>query len=826
MSHTYEEAFEASSRYFAGDLLASDVFVGKYALQDLAQNFYELTPDDMHERTSSELHRIEQSYPHPIERCEIRRLLSSWDIVLQGGPMSAIGNTHQVQCLSNCFVIAQPYDSYGGIMKTDEEQSQIMKRRGGVGFDLSRLRPAGFPVANAARSTEGISIFMDRYSNTCREVGQGGRRGAIILTLDVHHPSVLEFANVKRDRRRVTGANVSIKMYDAFINAALNGETYQQRFPVDPGLDKYLIENNVDASSVWKNIVLATRDCSEPGMLFWDTIMRRGPSEAYSSLGYGSVCCNPCGEQPLNAYGSCMLMLVNLINFVVNPYTPKAAFDYVRFSGVVYKAQKLLDDQVDLELEMIDKILAKIVIDPEPEETKRVEAELWQKIKKTLVQTRRTGLGITGLADVFAMLGMPYGSDESVAITGEIYRQMAVSSYTSSIDMARDRGPFPIFSHDLERNNEFINQVLDECPDMLDPYLKHGRRNIANTTTAPAGSTSCVTGTTSGGEALVALEMRRRRKITASDKLARIDEIDEMGDKWQHYQYVHPGVVKWMNVTGEKDITKSPYYGSTTNDIDPMKKIDIQAAAQKWVCSAISNTTTLPEDVTAEAVETLCLHAWRSGCKGFTVYRKGSREAVITDASAHVTHEINNQPTKIVESHAPKRPKELDCDIHRVAIKGEQFIVLVGVMDNKPYEIFAGSSDLIEVPKKAKNGALIKNGKKDGVVTYNLRIPLHDDELVLKDIVKLFDNALHGSFTRTISLALRHGVPVHYVVEQLKKDRYSDITSFSAVIARVLKSYIKDGTEPVGEKKCPVCGGTLVYMEGCVSCSSCIWRKC
>jgi len=832
-TYTYDEARDASLTYFDGDELASDVFVGKYALQDLKGTLFERTPDDMHARAAREFARIEANYANPLSKREIQRLLSSWEVVMQGGPMSAIGNPYQVQSLSNCFVIESPYDSYGGIMKADQEQVQIMKRRGGVGFDMSTIRPQGLPAANAARTTDGIGIFMERYSNTCREVAQGGRRGALMLTISVHHPEVLTFANIKRNTLKVTGANVSVRVTDDFMNAVINDKQYQQRFPVDGPPGKLVTEQWVSAREVWYNIIAAMRDCSEPGMLFWDTVQRMGPADAYAQFGYGSVSTNPCGEIPLSCYDSCRLMLMNLWKFVREPFTPRAKFDFAAFEASTYIAQRLMDDLVDLELEAIDRILAKLDADPEPAGVKRTEVELWHKIRNAGANGRRTGLGITALGDCIAGLNMHYGSDESIAVTDAVYRTLALSSYRSSVAMAKERGAFPIFSHDVERGNPFIQRIMAEDYSLRRDYEQYGRRNIANTTTAPAGSVSILTRTTSGCEPVLFLKSRRKRKITAADKQARVDETDALGDQWQHYDLFHAGLTEWMRVTGETDITKSPYHGATVESIDPLKKIAVQAAAQKWICHAISNTTNLPEDVTVGSVEALCLRAWETGCKGVTIYRKNSRAAVIVDeASANA----GGQPLVVTETHAPKRPKELECDVHRVAVKGEQHLVLVGLLNGSPYEIFAGLSEQVEVPKKAKRGTLIKNGKKDGLATYNLRIPLgDDDQLLLRDVVSLFDNALHGAFTRTLSLALRHGVPVQYLVEQLRKDKHSDITSFSAVIARVLKGYIKDGAATTTDKACPNCGGaTLVYQQGCVQCvggmlpngTACTWSKC
>jgi ribonucleoside-diphosphate reductase alpha chain len=830
--YKYEEVRNASINYFNGDTLAADVFAGKYALQDLDGNLYELTPKDMHNRIASEFARIEQNYPSPLSKQEIFEMLNSWDVVPQGSPMSAIGNPFQVQSLSNCFVIESPYDSYGGILKTDQEQVQIMKRRGGVGIDLSTLRPLGLQVANAARSSDGIGSFMERYSNTTREVAQGGRRGALMLSISCHHPNVLTFVNIKRDTTKVTGANVSVRITDEFMNAVKNDELYEQRFPVEKDA-KHQVKNLVSAREVWKNIVQAMRDCSEPGMLFWDRITGYSPADSYASKGFRTVSTNPCGELPLSVADSCRLILVNLKNFVVEPFTENAYFDYNRFSEVAYNSQRLMDDLVDLEIEAVEKIIAKITADPEPEYIKRTELELWNRIKLSAVNGRRTGLGITALGDVFAALNLKYDSDDSVKVTDGIYRTLALSSYYSSVVLASERGTFPAYDYELEKDDKFINHLLstggDDLTDRIDlvslkkMYLKHGRRNISNLTTAPAGSTSILTQTTSGCEPVLFLKARRKRKVNPSDKMASIDEIDKMGDKWQHYDVYHEGVKKWMEITGKSDVTQSPYHGSTVEEINYLQKIKIQAAAQEWLDHSVSNTLNLPSNVTTEEVEEVCMKAWELGCKGVTVYRIGSRDAVISKQST--AHE---QTQEIKETIAPKRPKALPCDIQRVTVQGETYLALIGLMNGKPYEVFAGLQEHVLLPKKIKSGSLIKNGKgKDGVVTYNLSIQIDDEELVFKDIVNLFNNQVHGAFTRTISLALRHGTPVQFLCEQLRKDKHSDITSFSSCIARVLKSYVPDGVSSSSEKTCPQCNSSgLVYQQGCVQCNNCGWSKC
>jgi len=828
-SYTYDEARVASLAYFSGDDLAAEVFVGKYALKDLKGTIYEASPSDMHRRLAREFARIEQKYPNPMGEDEIYELLNTWNVVAQGSPMSAIGNPYQFQSLSNCFVVESPQDSYGGIMKTDQEQAQIMKRRGGVGFDISTIRPRGIVTANAARTTDGIGVFMERFSNTCREVAQGGRRGALMLTVSVHHPEIRTFINIKRDKKKVTGANISIRLTDEFMNAVKAGEKVQLRFPVEKNA-KHLIEEDVDAAQLWHEIIAAAHESAEPGLLFWDTVQRRGPADAYAKFGYGSTSTNPCGEITLSPYDSCRLLLDNLAAFVKDPFTSKASFDFERFNDVVMKSQRLMDDLVDLELEAVDRIINKVKSDPESEDVKRLELELWIKIRNAAVNGRRTGLGITALGDALAYLGIRYGSDESVEMTGKIYRALALGAYRSSVQMAQERGAFPIFSHEVEKDHEFIKQIMAEDEDLRRDYYTHGRRNIALTTTAPAGSVSILTQTTSGCEPVFMMSYKRRKKINPNDQEARVDFVDAMGDRWQEYVVYHPGVKKWMDVTGETDESKSPYAGATSNDIDWVKKIDVQAAAQKWICHSISNTTNIPHDTSIDVVKQIYLRGWETGCKGVTIYRDGSRDGVLLkDEKADKEKEELVEDIKFLVNHAPKRPKELECDVHRVSVKGEQYLVLVGLYDGRPYEVFAGLSEQVEIPKKTKKAVLIKNGKKEGIATYNLRIPVGDDDsLLLKDVVSMFDNPNYGAFTRTISLALRHGVPVQYLVEQLRKDKHSDMTSFNTIIARVLsKSYIPDGTKATIEKSCPQCNSTnLAYQQGCATCMDCGNSKC
>ena len=859
--YTQDEAYADSLRYFNGDELAASVFVSKYALRDEEGTLLEKNPSDMHRRLAREFARIEAKYPNPLSEKEIFCLLADVEhidvskravmtleelaaesrgfgpVVPQGSPMSATGNPYKIQSLSNCFVIASPEDSYGGILFADQEQAQIMKRRGGVGFDISTIRPKGMNTANAAGTTDGIGVFMERFSNTCREVAQGGRRGALMLTISVDHPEIETFINIKRDLKKVTGANISIRLTDAFMQAVKDDTEYTLRWPVDVSVSEAKITKTVRAKEIWDQVIDAAWASAEPGLLFWDTVKKNTPTESYASLGYGSVSTNPCGEIVLSPYDSCRLLLLNLSKFVKDPFTPNASFDHVKFSSAVVSAQRLMDDLVDLELDAVDAIIKKIETDPESKQVKHIELNLWNKIREAASGGRRTGLGVTAMGDTLAYLNVRYGSQESVDKTEEIYKALSINAYRSTVSMAAERGTFPVFSHDLEANHPFINQVMAADSDLAAAYKKHGRRNIALTTTAPAGSVSCLTQTTSGIEPAFLVSYTRRKKITATDVTSRVDFVDQLGDKWQEYKVYHHGFKKWMDVTGKNDsVEESPYWKATSNDVDWEMSVKLQAAAQKWVCHSLSKTCNLPNATTKETVAQVYMTAWESGCKGFTVYRDGCRTGVLVADEPKKEQsgpKDDDQPTFIAENHAPKRPKELPCDIHRINVKGsggpETYLVLVGKFDEKPYEIFCGLSSHVEVPKKVKNGLLIKNGKKDGVATYNLQIPVGDDDhLLFRDVVELFANPNHGAFTRSLSLSLRHGIPVQYIVEQLQKDKNSDMQSFSRAIARVLKGYIPDGTKSTSDKKCPSCGveDGLIYQEGCLTCKSCGYSKC
>ena len=831
--YTYDEALWDSLEYFDGDELAASVFLGKYALQNEKGEYLESRPNDMHKRLAGEFARIERKYPDPMDRHEIYGLLKDFKyIVPQGSPMSGIGNPYQVQSISNCFVIETPYDSYGGILKTDQEQVQIMKRRGGVGFDMSTIRPVGLNTSNAAKTTGGIELFMDRFSNSCREVAQGGRRGALMITISVHHPQVMDFIKIKRDLTRVTGANISVRVTDEFMNAVKNGESYRQRWPVDSS--KPEITNITDAGSIWNALIESAHASAEPGVLFWDTAKRMTPSDIYEEEGFGSTSTNPCGEIILSPYDSCRLMLVNLTSFVEDEWSDNSTFDFENFRNVVIKAQRLMDDMIDLEIEQIDSIIKKIESDPEPLHVKLIEMNLWERIREAAFLGRRTGLGITGLGDTLAMLGITYGSEKSVEATEEIYKLLALSSYESSIQLAKERGHFPAYDREKEEGHPFLGRIYENLTDeVLADLRQYGRRNIANTTTAPAGSVSVLTQTTSGIEPAYMLHYTRRKKINPNDKGVTVKYIDKSGDKWTEFTVYHHKFNEWLKSNCSPGIQKefavdelislSPYHKSTSKDIDWVSKIKLQSAAQKWVCHAISNTTNLPSDIDVETVKDVYMAGWEAGCKGVTVYRDGCRSGVLI--SKAISKDVRT--SEFVDHHAPKRPEMLECEIHQANIKGEDWTILIGIVDDRPYEIIGGLSQYVEIPKKHKKGKIRRRHRKTVPSKYDLIVGSNGDEFIIKDVVAVFDNPNHAGFTRTISLALRHGAPIQYVVEQLQKDKDADLFSFSKVIARCLKKHIRDGTVG-GDKDCPSCGAEngLVYQEGCIICKACGWGRC
>lgn len=832
--YTQEDVYAATLDYFNGDTLATSVFVNKYALQDEEGNYLELTPKDMHVRLATEFARMENKYKYnSMSYDEIFELFDGFKYVVpQGSPMSGIGNEAKIQSLSNCFVIESPADSYAGILKTDQEQVQIMKRRGGVGFDISTIRPKGLPTSNAAKTTDGIEIFLDRFSNSCREVAQGGRRGALMLSISVHHPQVMDFIRIKRDLTRVTGANISVRVTDEFMNAVKHDDKYQLRWPVESiaeGGGTPEIQAQVSAKEVWDELIKGAHASAEPGVLFWDTATRMTPSDAYKNDGFGSVSTNPCGEIILSPYDSCRLMLVNLTSFVKNPWTQNAEFDYGHFRLVAKKAQRLMDDMIDLEIEQIDKILAKIDRDPEAAVVKFYERHMWQTIKDVALKGRRTGLGVTGLGDAIAMLGETYGSAESIRTTEEIYKWLTLASYEESIQLAKERGSFHIWDPDKEANHPFIQRIINELtPDVIDDYQRYGRRNIANTTTAPAGSVSCLTQTTSGIEPAFMLHYTRRKKVQNDEEVM---FVDDLGDEWTEFTVYHHAFKQWIDSTIDPNLGQiktedlvqmSPYAGATANEIDWRAKVKLQSVAQKWICHAISNTTNLPADIDVETVKDIYMLGWKLGCKGITVYRDGSRSGVLISSD-----DKKQEKTESCERHAPKRPKILECEIHNTSVKGERWVILVGLLDGKPYEVIGGQADMIEIPKKYTKGKLTKRCFKTQPNKYDLAFGEEGDEIIVKDVVSVFNNPNYAGYTRTISLALRHGTPVQYLVEQMQKDKEMDMFSFSKSIARCLKKYIANGSKAT-VNICTNCGAenTIIYQEGCQTCTSCGFGAC
>lgn len=816
---TYQEVYDASLEYFKGDELATSVFVGKYALYDSkTEAYFEKTPADMHRRLAREFARIESKYADGLKEDEIYSYLSNWEIVPQGSPMAGIGNPYQLMSISNCFVINSPSDSFGGILRADQEEAQIMKRRGGVGFDISTIRPKGTVTANAAKTTDGIAVFMERFSNTCREVAQSGRRGALMLTISVHHPEIRTFINIKRDLKKVTGANISIRISDEFMKAVEKNETVELRFPVTPGGKVY---ENANAAEIWDAIMASAHASAEPGVLFWDTVQKNTPSDIYAEEGFKSTSTNPCGEIVLCPNDSCRLLLVNALKFVNNPFTKKASFDFERFNKVCRVAQRLMDDIVDLELECNDKIIDKVKSDPEDDFTKSIELNLWQEIKNKGIRGRRTGTGLTAIGDTLAALGVCYGKPEAIEAVGSIYRGLALACYEETINLAEQRGAFPVFSYEKEKKHPFIKKIISQLPKKFqDKYKKFGRRNIALTTTAPAGSLSILTQTSSGIEPAYLLKYERWKKVNPGDPTVKVDRVDASGDSWQKFIVYHHGFKAWMDITGKTDVKDSPYHGATSNEIDWLNKVRCQAAAQEWICHSISNTTNVPADTSVDVIKQIYMEGWKTGCKGITIYRDGCRDGVLTSASS-----TKKDENKFMLHDAPKRSALLPCEVHRVRIKDEDWTVFVGLMEGHPYEIMGGLSKFITLPKKIKEG-FIQKVKKGHDSYYNFISGTGEDAIEIKDIANVFENPTYGSFTRTLSLALRHGTPVQYVVEQLQKgDKESDMFTFSKVIGRVLKHKIKDGTKT--NAICSECKSQYVeYREGCVTCMSCGYSKC
>lgn len=817
--YTYDEVYQASLNYFNGNDLAAKVFVDKYALKDKNDNYCELTPFDMHNRLAKEFARIEANYINPMSEKEIFDLFDNFRwVVPQGSPMSAIGNPFKLQSAGNCFVIESPTDSYGGICKADQELAQLMKRRAGVGLNISNIRPKGQSTNNAAHTTDGIGVFMERFSNTCREVAQGGRRGALLLAISVHHPEIRTFINIKKDKKKVTGANVSVLLTDEFMAAVEKNEDVQLRWPVDS--NDPVVSTNVSAKELWNEIIESAWSSAEPGLLFYDNIKNNSIPHLYKDIdnAFAERATNPCGEIPMGT-DSCRLLLLNVFSFVKNPFSNKAEFDFDEFYNKSIKAQRLMDDLVDLELELIDKIIKKIKADPEPANVKKIELDLWKEFKRVCINGRRTGLGVTAVADAIAALNIQYGSDKSVEVIEKIYKTMAMGAHYSSVILAKERGAFPIYDYNLEKksNCSYLHRIWKENPEIEKMSKKTGRRNIALTTTAPCGTVSMLTQTSSGIEPVFLVKYTRRKKINPSDQDARIDFVDELGDKWQEFDVYHHHFKTWMEVTGKSEIEQSPYFKSTSNDINWVNKVKIQGAAQKWISHAISNTTNLPKEASKELVSQVYLAGYKSGCKGVTVYRDGSRSGVLISEKEKLI-DSDGRPTKITVTQSPKRPNELIAEIHNAVVKGVKWTVLIGMLQNEPYELFMGPSDNFKIPTKLTSGKIVK--VKGG----HYRLLSFSNEIIVDDILSSANSDEGAWITRMMSVALRHGVPIEYLTDQLSKD--GSIVDVNNVLARLLKKYVKKRDEKETEK-CPQCGShAIVYEEGCKKCSDCGHSQC
>lgn len=842
--YSYDEAYDATLKYFGGDELAARVWVSKYALKDSFGNIYELTPDDMHHRIASEIARIESKYPNPMSHDELFGYLKDFKyIVPQGSPMSGIGNSYQVGSLSNCFVIGLDGapDSYGGVIRIDEEQVQLMKRRGGVGHDLSHIRPKGTPVKNSALTSTGLVPFMDRYSNSTREVAQDGRRGALMLTVSIKHPDSEAFVDDKMTEGKVTGANVSVRIDDEFMRAATENGKYTQTYPVDSANPE--ITKEVDAKAFWDKIIHNAWKSAEPGVLFWDTIIRESLPDCYADLGFRTISTNPCGEIPLCPYDSCRLLAINLYSYVKNPFTPQAEFDFEKFEAHVRKAQRIMDDIIDLEMEKIDLILNKIDSDPETLEVKGPERHLWEKIKAKTLKGRRTGVGTTAEGDMIAAMGLRYGTPEATDFSESVHRRLALAAYASSVEMAKERGAFEIFDAKREENNPFMLRLKEQSAELYDDMVRYGRRNIACLTIAPTGTTSLMTRTTSGIEPVFMPVYKRRRKVNPNDANVRVDYVDETGDAFEEYVVYHPKFLEWMKINGIEErndymqeqldelVSRSPYAGATANEIDWVEKVHMQGRIQKWVDHSISVTINLPADVTEEMVNRLYVEAWRSGCKGCTVYRDGSRSGVLV--SFESKKKKSDSPAECSDIHplALKRPIELEADVVRFQNNKEKWIAFVGLMDGRPYEIFTGladDEDGIFCPKSVTHGKIIKAMSADGTKRYDFQfVNKRGHKTTIEGLSDKF-NPEYWNYAKLISGVLRYGMPIDQVLKLvggLELDSMS-INTWKMGVERALKKYLPNGTKASGQR-CPNCGQeTLIYQEGCLICTSCGTSKC
>lgn len=836
--YSHEEAIARSTDYFNGDTLAANVWVSKYALKDSEGNLYEATPDDMHWRIANEVHRIEKRYQNPMSAAEVYELLKEFKYIIpQGSPMAGIGNQIQVGSLSNCFVIGNEpaADSYGGIMRTDQEQVQLMKRRGGVGHDLSHIRPKGSPVKNTALTSTGIVPFMERFSNSTREVAQDGRRGALMLSISVKHPDAGDFIDAKLETGKVTGANISVKLTDDFMQAVVNNTEFVQQYPVDSPNPKFT--KKINAGELWDKIIHNAWKSAEPGVLFWDTVIRESVPDSYADNGFRTVSTNPCGEIPLCPYDSCRLLAINLFNYVDKPFTPEASFNMPLFKDHVHKAQRMMDDLIDLELEKIDVIVKKINDDPEDPETKRIEYSLWQNIKRKAKEGRRTGFGITAEGDMLASLGLRYGSDEAIDFSVNIHKVLAVEAYRSSVQLAKERGPFSIYDAEKEKNNPFIIRLRDADPELYQNMIKYGRRNVALLTIAPTGSVSILTQTTSGIEPVFMINYKRRRKVNPNDKNVVVSFTDEVGDTWEEYNVFHPQFLNYLTIKGydidavvkysdeqlNPIIEASPYYKATANDVDWVAKVHMQGAVQKWVDHSISVTVNVPAETKQELISRIYKTAWESGCKGMTVYRDGSRSGVLVSADKKEEKPI------VRETNAPPRPKILEAEVVRFQNDYEKWVAVVGIYEGRPYEIFTGKEEGFYAPRWVTKGWVIKNRHEDGNSRYDFQfVDKEGYKTTMEGLSRMFETE-YWNYAKLISGILRHGMPLPNVVELVSKLSFTSdsINTWKAGVERALKKFIPDGTKP-SKAHCPSCDHPdgLIYQEGCLTCKNCGYSKC
>lgn len=838
-SYSYEEAVKHASQYFGGDELAAGVWVSKYALKDTRGNIYERTPADMHRRMAKELARVESHYPNPMTEEEIFNLLDRFRyIVPQGGPMAGIGNKYQISSLSNCFVIGNNADSYGGIMRTDEEQVQLMKRRGGVGHDLSHIRPKQSPVNNSALSSTGIVPFMERYSNSTREVAQDGRRGALMLSLSIKHPDAHDFIDAKMESGKVTGANVSVRITDEFMDSVRNNNPFTQKYPIDSPTPA--VTKDIDAKELWNKIIHNAWKSAEPGVLFWDTIIRESVPDCYAEFGYKTQSTNPCGEIPLCPYDSCRLLAINLLNYVDNPFTEEASFNFEKFKKHAQYAQRIMDDIIDLEIEHIDRIIGKIEADPEEEFIKAREIRLWKKIQKTCKEGRRTGVGITAEGDMLAALGLRYGSEEGIAFSTEVHKTLAIEAYRSSVQLARERGPFAIYDSSLEMKNPLINRIREADQALYDEMVKYGRRNIALLTIAPTGTTSLMTQTTSGIEPVFMVSYMRRRKVNPNDKNVKVSFVDEVGDAWEEYRVFHDTFKTWLIANGynmeevsampEKEfddlIARSPYFKATANDVDWVQKVKMQGAIQKWVDHSISVTVNVPKETTVDMVQKIYMTAWEEGCKGCTIYRDGSRSGVLISDKKDA--EPDAEAGKL--NATTQRPKKVEASVVRFKNNDERWIAVVGLLDDKPYEIFTGKAeDSFVFPDYVKKGVVIK--QKDEETDKNRYDFQYRDKdgyrVTMEGLSRSFDKEF-WNYAKLISGVLRYNMPIDRVVKLIKGLNVEDehINTWKNGVARALKKFIPDGVS--AQESCDSCGDPdgLMYKEGCLMCKSCGYTEC